>query len=139
MGTNYYMTTPHAELIHIGKSSVGWVFALHISTPGRDEVTALGRPIRDWLDMKWAIENAAVTITDEYGSPVTAEEMIHIVEEPWSRPREEALKSFGMGRWARVDAYGRWRWGGPRYPKDSRYVGSPPDEFPYDYFCGDFS
>ena len=82
MGTNYYMTTPHAELIHIGKSSGGWVFHLHVSTPGRGEVTALGRPIHDWADMKWAIENAAATITAEYDCPVTAEEMIRIVEEP---------------------------------------------------------
>lgn len=72
MGTNYYEQGKEPctccgrpyEPLHIGKSSVGWCFSLHVT----DEIPDL----KAWLD-RW---NSETVILDEYGKRVPMEEMI---------------------------------------------------------------
>jgi hypothetical protein len=79
MGTNYYCEAsapcPHCgrhdpERIHIGKSSAGWCFGLHIH-PDLDI-----RSLRDWQNF-WVGKH----IEDEYGTAVSAEDMLKIITE----------------------------------------------------------
>ena len=77
MGTNYYWhgdTCEHCgrsgEPIHIGKSSGGWAFALHVN----DEIQSL-----DAWKKKWAEPHSK--IMDEYGVIVTAKKMSEVIED----------------------------------------------------------
>jgi hypothetical protein len=84
MGINYYFYSkppcPHCGLlgdkVHIGKSSYGWCFSLHVAhqPPHYDEENL---PF-DWDGWKELIKSGYVQ--DEDGAPVTAEDMINIVE-----------------------------------------------------------
>jgi hypothetical protein len=74
MGTNYYLNEkppceccgrPY-EALHIGKSSAGWCFSLHI-IPDEGLNT-----LADWVE-RWSKTDAK--ITDEYGDAVTPVEM----------------------------------------------------------------
>lgn len=93
MGTNYYVEEKEPcsccgrsyEKRHIGKSSAGWVFALRIYP---DE------NINTWDDWQVLLNNK---IKDEYGKPISKEEMIDIVtKREWKR--EE--KPYGYFGWA---------------------------------------
>jgi hypothetical protein len=89
MGTNYYFTPPlagpcehcgrsdSAEELHIGKSSGGWCFALHI-------IPEKGiNDLEDWVKLF-----PTGRIRDEYGQAVTAENMVReIAERSWSPKR----------------------------------------------------
>lgn len=82
MGTNYYCHGPACEhcgrsdpIQHIGKSSVGWVFALHVG----DGVKSLD----DWRAV-WS--RPGVVIRDESGRVISKEEMEKIILER-SHPR----------------------------------------------------
>jgi len=68
MGTNYYYTTNLLELdpIHIGKSSYGWAFALHIYPDIRT--------LNDWIE-KWKTGQ----IYDEYGREIAHEAMMSLI------------------------------------------------------------
>lgn len=89
MGTNFYLhkpdkdVCPHcgrgtSDILHIGKSSAGWVFLLHV-IPERD--------INDLPD--WIREFEQGEIRDEYGGAVTVRMMLeHITDRaqsdvPW--------------------------------------------------------
>ncbi len=72
MGANYYLLKPPCltcgkadDPIHIGKSSGGWCFALHIYPP----------QITD-LDHWEVLFNAPNIIIDSYGQTITKEEML---------------------------------------------------------------
>jgi hypothetical protein len=91
VGTNYYYypsgerTCPHCQQetprLHIGKSSAGWNFLLRIYPQrGIDG-------LEDWKEI-WSRPSGA--IFDEYGRPVTVEQML-----PWitERQRPERLLS----------------------------------------------
>ena len=73
MGTNYFAIVnlggPRVKL-HIGKSSIGWCFALHVT----DGIASLA----DWRRV-WA--QAFVTIEDEYGAPIDADAMLEIIKD----------------------------------------------------------
>jgi hypothetical protein len=77
MGTNYYLTEevcPHCNRgnipLHIGKSSGGWCFSLHIiPEDGINDLAA-------W-EMRWSMPNAR--IEDEYGRTVSPSEMMEII------------------------------------------------------------
>lgn len=77
MGTNYYLHNKPAckscgrafEALHIGKSSAGWCFTLHV-IPG--EITTLN----DWKKL-W--NKSGVFILDEYGEKVPPTVMINII------------------------------------------------------------
>lgn len=99
MGMNYYLhTKPPCECckgaygrLHIGKSSAGWCFALHVIP--EEEINDL----EDWrvlLSQPWA------RIEDEYGNPVNAD-MIEcvIANRSWPRTFDQD------GRWAQLKGY----------------------------------
>lgn len=78
MGTNYYLYREaacghcghRAEPLHIGKSSAGWCFALHvIPEEGLDSLDA-------WK-VAWSSEGTG--IEDEYGRIITPQEMEGVV------------------------------------------------------------
>ena len=80
MGTNYYLITEpcsccglSAPRLHIGKSSAGWCFALHVE----GDINSLA----DW-EARWSKPNAK--IVNEYGDTVTPDEMRKtITERAW--------------------------------------------------------
>lgn len=80
MGTNYYWTPAEklcptcgrgdAEEIHVGKSSAGWCFSLHVDPE-------LGiRDLPDWIQ-RWHRKGSR--IRDEYGKEISADEMWRVV------------------------------------------------------------
>ena len=83
MGTNYEVATKacptcgHYEILHIGKSSGGWCFALHVF-PGQSH---LPQNLEDWKRL-W--EQEGNVITNEYGEQLTPRQMEGIVlREKW--------------------------------------------------------
>lgn len=83
MGTNYYLRKPcphcgqSKDDLHIGKSSGGWVFALHI-------IPEIGiHDLPDWRD-RWGDGE----IVNEYGDIVSPEEMHNIITQREGRSFE---------------------------------------------------
>lgn len=78
MGTNYYLLRDkckccgRAEKLHIGKSSGGWCFGLHVKDPNTDE--DLPANLMEWEEL---FKNN--DIMDEYGKSITKEEMMEII------------------------------------------------------------
>jgi hypothetical protein len=88
MGTNFYLhknACQHCgrsdEPLHIGKSSVGWVFGLHVIP--EDGIADLA----DW-ERLWS-ESGAI-IKDEYGGKISKESMLSWITE---RGRDEDVFS----------------------------------------------
>ena len=86
MGTNYYLEEdvccecdkPNKRL-HIGKSSGGWCFSLHV-------IPEEGLTDFDTWFVRWMKEHHRSRIVDEYGGLVTAGEMYAIVKNrSWAR------------------------------------------------------
>ena len=98
MGTNYYLhrgICPECKRScdhwHIGKSSIGWCFSLHIIPE---------RGIRDLPDWVQAWQEPDTLIRDEYGRDITPEAMLDIITNR-KRPRPPQWK-----RWyASIDEY----------------------------------
>lgn len=86
MGTNYYLKTAACECcglhderntMHIGKSSYGWCFSLHVGKWLNDSDDAPeAHSLKDWQAL-WSREGWI--IVDEYKKPVTPEEMLRII------------------------------------------------------------
>jgi len=68
MGTNYYLMSD--EKRHIGKSSIGWTFSLHVYP--EENINSLD----DW---KKLFDKAI--IKDEYGTTVLPRDLISIIEQ----------------------------------------------------------
>ena len=82
MGTNYYFKQKEnltGEGIHIGKSSSGWCFSLHVVP--EQGINAL----EDWKRY-FTIEGSV--IVDEYSRELTVSEMLNVIE---NRSSEQAL------------------------------------------------
>jgi hypothetical protein len=83
MGTNYYWIAdacPHCHRgsrIHIGKSSAGWCFGLHVGAGDEDSAPT---DLDGWRE-RWNRPGSA--IVDEYGEVVTPEEMERRVTDRW--------------------------------------------------------
>ena len=78
MGTNYYLihkeaTCPHCghkkEPLHIGKSSYGWCFALHVE----HDIDDFPHDLNDWENLFCYKD---YHIEDEYGDEITVDEMM---------------------------------------------------------------
>ena len=82
MGTNYYLhykicpTCGRYDELHIGKSSVGWCFSLHIY-PEKD-ITTFDDWERVFCGRFWKL-GSNVEIWDEYGTFITPDKMIDII------------------------------------------------------------
>jgi len=94
MGTNYYLETKSPckkcgrgyEPYHIGKSSGGWCFSLHVY-PDND--------INTLEDVKKLWEGGV--IVDEYGANISKEEMLSIITERSAR----CEKKYKVDAWCR--------------------------------------
>lgn len=81
MGTNYYLRTAPiiplghlAEEVHLGKSSYGWTFALHVLPEcGIHDLSDM----TTWLDKK--LENKRSVIVNEYGERLTLLQFLEVV------------------------------------------------------------
>jgi hypothetical protein len=96
MGTNYYLETlppcPHcgreSEKLHIGKSSAGWHFGLHI-------YPELGiNTLEDWKNY-WK----GKPIWDEYGHLISEEEMLETITEREFPGRKWNVHPLGYESW----------------------------------------
>lgn len=74
MGTNYYIRTSEEELIHLGKSSMGWKFGFYASPfwP-RDKAYAL------WCAQVDVHLLNGGRIEDEYGVSITKDELMKFI------------------------------------------------------------
>jgi hypothetical protein len=103
MGMNYYYHLPGYKKIHIGKSSYGWCFLLHVYPklgsgdpnfiPEVDGIQSLD----DWKGL-FSIPHSR--ITDEYGFHVTPEDILRIItcREGYARDRDGTNESWE--KWA---------------------------------------
>jgi hypothetical protein len=102
MGTNFYLreasrtcpTCGHdsAERLHIGKSSMGWCFSLHVM-PERGI-----NDLDDWLPL---LRDPANRIVDEYGDAIAADELIRRITE---REQSVVKTPFGYPSWSAFHA-----------------------------------
>lgn len=111
MGTNYYWhrnVCGHCKRadkpIHIGKSSFGWCFSLHVDPEGLDGIKITN--LEDWKRL-WSEPNSV--IRDEYGDDFSPAEMLLVITD--RRP----------GRYCHEDQQPK------RHPVDNRHcIGSGP-------------
>lgn len=95
MGTNYYLienACPHCgrgdERLHIGKSSAGWCFSLHVDASERLNGLA------DWEE-RWS--QPGTRIVDEYGEVVPVDTMRRtITERSWQSKRPWTDEEYRM-------------------------------------------
>ena len=120
MGTNYYWhqkqedscpTCGHApahEPVHIGKSSFGWVFALHVYPAGIDgDRTARIHDLDDWRHI-WRDREG--TIVDEYGEEVSWQRLESIIVErsAYGEAEAEPLNRGDLGAHCIAHGPGSW-------------------------------
>ncbi len=82
MGTNYYLTEKppceccgrEYEQLHIGKSSAGWTFALHVADPD-DDCPVVPRDLLGWRELL----GGPGAIKDEYGRELSSSQMIDVI------------------------------------------------------------
>ena len=131
MGTNYYFHSDkqckecgrEVEGVHIGKSSGGWCFSLHVMP--EEGINTW----KDWLDMFANYKDSY--IRDEYGQLIKLPEMISIVaERKWNSRRS----------WSKKDLVDNHAEPGPnglvRHKVDGHCVGH--GDGTYDYIKGGF-
>lgn len=97
MGTNYYFyrkVCGHCgrgdEPIHIGKSSFGWCFSLHIY-PEED--------IHDLPDWQRAWDEPESIIKDEYGQAITKEDMLVKITQRGDNKTNWEKPPYGYANW----------------------------------------
>lgn len=102
MGTNFYLNSKpcdHCGLrkvndLHIGKSSVGWVFTLRGYE--QDEFSDLPTPqtLDEWIAL---FNDPQYEITDEYSRPLTTEQMLsRILEREARNPSSSYWLPYGV-------------------------------------------
>jgi len=117
MSTNYYLLTKPAcdhcdrgpdRGLHIGKSSQGWRFGLHVYPSGEHDGEPAPRDLEGWRLL------FPQGIVDEYGAPISPDDMLDIIT---NRPNQPFLRY---------------------HPVDGKYcIGA--GEGPYDLMVGNFS
>ena len=89
MGTNYY-TKLDGEELHIGKSSGGWCFSLHV-------IPELGiNDLPDWIDF---LTVNHYKIKNEYEEPVTLDELFGVITLRKGRHNFDELLPESLLRW----------------------------------------
>ncbi len=88
MGTNFYVRInpcktcgESKEVIHIGKSSMGWTFTFHAT----DEITSY----KQWLEV---LSNKDVKIFDEYDREVSLKSFKELVESKTNEKYNHAIE-----------------------------------------------
>lgn len=77
MGTNYYAECESKTSFHIGKSSAGWCFSLHVLPE---------EGLRSWGDWKRLLALPSTIIRDEYQEILSYEKFFEVVENRfWNR------------------------------------------------------
>lgn len=103
MGTNYYAyknicscCNREEERLHIGKSSMGWCFAIHIIPE---------EGINTWGDWKEFFKSPdhEIVVKDEYGTKITLEELFTTVEKRRGEPRDDTPLSDFYADWEQFD------------------------------------
>lgn len=142
MGTNYYAVETglrklrNPEKIHIGKSSGGWCFSLHVVPE---------RGFKTWSAWKKFLIKSTVEIIDEYGQTHSFEDFVATVENrSWGNdfeaqipevylPNYSSWEVFFARNYAEAGPYGLLR-----HKVDGRHcVGN--GKGTYDYIAGEFS
>lgn len=86
MGTNYYARTGDSNrpLLHIGKSSMGWCFALHVMNMDESGTVPLTN-LNEWM---MYLGCPGIDIVDEYFQEYSLETFMDIVTNRahWSQP-----------------------------------------------------
>ena len=80
MGMNYYLRdiSEEQEDIHIGKSSFGWCFSLHVSRPNYETIDNLPESLDGWISL---FLNNKYMIVDECNNKIDSAEMIKRITE----------------------------------------------------------
>ena len=134
MGTNYYLHAPKCpccgkeaeELIHLGKSSMGWCFSLHVyPESGLNNLTDMF----DFIGKKIDRENCK--IFNEYGEEIAMGELLSVVTER----RGHGTRSH---RWCSYNSAELGPFNLARHKVDGRNCIGHGDGT-YDYIIGDFS
>lgn len=105
MGTNYYWEPQEPcecckrpyDSVHIGKSSGGWCFSLHVADP-RYSWDEHPKSLEEWQE-RWKTGR----IMNEYGERVTPEKMIAIITGRSWYPRD-GRTPFGYDSWEQFNA-----------------------------------
>ena len=97
MGTNYYLyqnVCPQCgrgdESYHIGKSSGGWCFSVHVDPV--EGINSLG-------DLQQKMWETGTLIKDEYGTAISAPEMLAIITERNGKKPESEREPLGYASW----------------------------------------
>jgi hypothetical protein len=100
MGTNYYLELDvcdkcgrPGERLHIGKSSMGWCFGLHVTESWEERQIS---SLEDWKRL-WSQPDAV--IVDEYGERISPDQMLEIITEREGTPKEECSLSEYYSSW----------------------------------------
>jgi hypothetical protein len=145
MGTNYYadLQTHRITELHIGKSSAGWVFSLHVErkhTPIHPGVPWWGTP-ETWAGWKALLSQPSVVVRNEYGGRETFDELCALVER---RPRHPTAE-YAINRTPAQEIYFWYdSWVGLWRVKPHLQANGQPSRVPvigetYDLSYGDFS
>lgn len=142
MGTNYYLyqkpACPHCghqvEPLHIGKSSAGWCFALHV-------IPGVANNLLAWDTLMSA---PGAQIRDEYGDPVTHAQMLRVITQR-ARPDFDWTGGWWLTAGYATEAYFHERNSSRRGPNgllrariDGRHCVGHGDGT-WDYIAGEFS
>jgi len=133
MGTNYYLVTNVCAACgrgddreHIGKSSAGWCFSLHVEP--ENGLCDLA----DW-ERKWSQPGAH--IRNEYATDIAPGEMLEIITARQWKPRD--WDSAEERHWLSVNHAVPGPYGLARHRIDSHCIGHGPTT--YDLVLGEFS
>lgn len=86
MGTNYYAVRNRPttrDPIHIGKSSIGWMFNFQSQNETWEEPPVVWNTfnqVKDWLK-KYTVDSNEFVIIDEYDEIIQYEDFIQLVED----------------------------------------------------------
>jgi hypothetical protein len=135
MGTNYYLkqkccaSCGRSDERHIGKSSAGWCFGLHVYPD--DGINTL----EDWRKL---FSDQSNKIRDEYGSDVEPQEMLNaITNRSWVR-NQKPMMYRDWSEFNRLNHATEGPNGLSRHQIDGRHcIGH--GEGTWDYLIGDFS
>lgn len=147
MGTNYYWHAGNGcdrcgsgeDVIHVGKSSCGWCFALHVKRPpGGDydrDPDNLPEDLEGWTEL---FQKPGSFIRNEYGETVTVEFMLRqIMQRDGTGGIKEDAEWYARN-YAKPGPKGL-----ARHTGDGSYgmvIGRPgPDNETWDYSYGEFS